>query len=157
MNQLPVAVIAENSPQRALFVAPDAELEEVLELLLADKTRKSVFLLDEEARLSGVVNMKELLIWGWLHLGLLNVPFTLSERKLRRLARAQVVADLQIPNSKSMVISVAQSVEDALDTLLLSNQDAVAVVDENGRVINDLHIDDLLTYALQEAKGANYA
>ncbi|MEZ4592377.1 MAG: hypothetical protein R3D55_14720 [Chloroflexota bacterium] len=43
MNQLPVAVIAENSPQRALFVAPETELETVLEQLLADRTRKSIF------------------------------------------------------------------------------------------------------------------
>ncbi|MEZ4592378.1 MAG: hypothetical protein R3D55_14725 [Chloroflexota bacterium] len=114
-------------------------------------------MINEQKQLTGVVNLKELLIWGWLHLGLLNVPFTLSERMLRRLARAQVVADLQIPNSNSMVISVAHSVEDALDKLLLSSQDAVAVVDGNGRVVNDLHIDDLLTYALQEAKGADYA
>ena len=157
MNQLPVAVIAENSPQRALFVSPDAQLEVVLEELLADRTRKSVFLIDDQKRLAGVVNLKELLIWGWLHLGLLNVPFKLSERKLRRLARAHVAADLQIPSSQGMTISVEQSVEDALDTLLLSSQDAVAVVDENGRVINDLHIDDLLTYAMQEAKEASYA
>lgn len=68
-----------------------------------------------------------------------------------------MAADLQIPSSQGMTISVEQSVEDALDTLLLSSQDAVAVVDENGRVIHDLHIDDLLTYAMQEAKEASYA
>ncbi len=153
MNQLSVAEIAGSSPQRALFVPPKEALESVLEQLLADQTRKTIFLIDDDKQLSGVVNLKELLIWGWLHLGLLTVPFRMSERKLRRLGRAHVAADLQIPNSQQMTISVNGSMEDALDALLLSSLDAVAVVDENGRVVNDLHIDDLLTYAMREAKG----
>jgi CBS domain-containing protein len=51
-----------------------------------------------------------------------------------------------------MVISSQTTVEEAMDTLLLSSQNVVAVVDENGRVINDLHIDDLLAYALRESQ-----
>ncbi len=158
MSHLSVAVISENSPQRALFVSPEMRLEAVLERLLEENTRKSIFLINDEGVLTGIVNLKELLVWGWLHLGLLNVPFpTLSERKLRRLARSQFAADLQIPNSQDMTISFQTSVEEAMDTLLLSSQDVVAVVNENGRVINDLHIDDLLAYAVQEAKGTIYA
>ena len=154
MNKLPVAVISENSPQRTLCVPPDLALESVLEQLLADKRHKSVFLVDDEKKFVGIINMKEVLIWGWLHLGLLNVPFPLSERKLRRLARSHHAADLQIPNSQQMRISLQTTVEDALDNLLVSSEDVVAVVDENGRMINDLHIDDLLAYAMKEAKGA---
>ena len=158
MNQLTVAVISENSPQRALFVSPEMRLEAVLERLLDENTRKSIFLIDDQGMLAGILNLKELLVWGWLHLGLLNVPFPmLSERKLRRLARSHVAADLQIPKSQDMTISLQTSVEEAMDSLLLSSQDVVAVVNENGRVINDLHIDDLLAYAMQEAKGATYA
>lgn len=157
MNKLPVAVISENSPQRALFVPPNKELEAVLEQLLEDDTRKSIFLIDDEGMLTGIVNLKELLIWGWLHLGLLTTPFPLSERKLRRLARSHFAADLRIPNSQEMTISLQETVEDALNTLLISSQDVVAVVDENGRVINDLHIDDLLAFAMHEAKGLSYA
>ena len=157
MNQLPIAVISENSPQRALFVSPEMRLETVLERLLEKNTHKSIFLIDDKGMLAGIVNLKELLIWGWLHLGLLNTPFPLSERKLRRLARSHFAADLRIPNSQEMSVSHQTSVEDALDRLLVSSQDVVAVVNENGRVINDLHIDDLLAYAMREAKGKIHA
>ena len=67
-------------------------------------------------------------------------------------ARSQVAADLCIPNSNDMVISSQTSVEEAMDTLLLSSQNVVALVSENGRVINDLHIDDLLAYAMHESQ-----
>ena len=153
MNKLPVAVISNKSPVRTLFVEPQMRLETILEKLLEQKTRKSIFLVDGEGRLAGILNLKELLIWGWLHLGLLSTPFSLSERKLRRLARSHVADDLCIPNSQSMAISLQTTVEEAMDTLLLSSQNVVAVLDENGRIVNDLHVDDLLAYAMQEAKG----
>ena len=157
MNKLPVAVISENSPQRALFVSPEMRLETVLERLLEENTHKSVFLINDQGKLAGIVNLKELLIWGWLHLGLLSTPFPMSERKLRRLARSHFAIDLQIPNSQDMTISWQTSIEDALDTLLAASEDVVAVVNEHGRVINDLHIDDLLAYAMREAKGQFHA
>ena len=154
MNQLPVAEISKNSPQRALVVAPDMSLEAVLEQLLEHKTRKSIFMVDDDGKLVGIVNLKELLIWGWLQLGLLKTPFAISERKLRRLGRAQSAADLTIPNSKTMVISVETTVAAAMDAMLLSSLDVVAVLDKNGRVVNDLHIEDLLAYALRATKEA---
>ncbi|WP_420642684.1 CBS domain-containing protein [Candidatus Leptofilum sp.] len=152
MNQLPVTVISENSPQRALRVTPETELAEILEHLLTEEAPKSVFLLDAQGGLAGIVNLKELLIWGWLHLGLLKTPFALSERKLRRLARAQTAADLRIPNSQDMSISQQSTVAEAMDTLLVSNLNVVAVVDENGRVVNDLHLEDLLAYAMRQSR-----
>lgn len=152
MNKLPVAVISEKSPVRALLIEPEMKLETLLATLLKQNNKKSIFLVDGDGRLAGILNIKELLIWGWLHLGLLKTTFSLSERKLRRVARSQVAADLCIPNSNDMVISSQTTVEEAMDTLLLSSQNVVAVVDENGRVINDLHIDDLLAYAMRESQ-----
>ena len=154
MNKLPVAVISDHSPQRALFVSPDMKLETVLERLLDESTHKSIFLIDEKGVLAGIMNLKELLIWGWLHLGLISVPFPLlSERKLRRLGRSQLAADLSIPDSQEMTISLQTTIEQAMNTLLLSNLNVVAVVNENGRVVNDLHVDDLLANTMKEAKG----
>ena len=152
MNQLPVTVISENSPQRALRVTSDTNLDEILELLLTEESPKSVFLLDEQQHLAGIINFKELLIWGWLHLGLLSTPFAMSERKLRRVGKAQTAVDLLIPNSQTMTISQQATVAEAMDTLLVSNLDVVAVVDENGRVVNDLHLEDLLAYAMRQSK-----
>lgn len=151
MNKLPVAVISEKSPVRALLIEPEMKLETLLTEVLKQNTKKSIFLVDGNHRLVGILNIKELLIWGWLHLGLLKSTFALSERKLRRVARSQVANDLCIPNSHDMAISSQTTVEEAMDALLMSSQNVVAVVDENGRVINDLHIDDLLAYALRES------
>ncbi|GJM42088.1 MAG: hypothetical protein DHS20C20_23700 [Ardenticatenaceae bacterium] len=152
MNQLPVTVISENSPQRALRVRSDTKLDALLADLLTEEAPKSVFLLDDQAGLAGIVNFKELLIWGWLHLGLLSTPFSMSERKLRRLARAQTAVDLRIPDSQSMTIAQHATIAEAIDTLLLSSLNVVAVVDENGRVVNDLHLEDLLAYAMRQSE-----
>ena len=152
MNQLPVTVISENSPQRALRVLPETALEQILEQLLTEESPKSVFLLNERAGLAGILNFKELLIWGWLHLGLLNTPFAMSERKLRRLGRAHTAVDLLIPNSQTMIISQQATVAEAMDRLLVSNLNVLAVVDENGRIVNDLHLEDLLAYAMRQSR-----
>ncbi|MAT96960.1 MAG: hypothetical protein CL608_07450 [Anaerolineaceae bacterium] len=152
MNKLPVAVISEKSPVRALLIEPEMKLETLLAKLLKQNNKKSIFLVDDDGKLAGILNIKELLIWGWLHLGLLKSTFSLSERKLRRVARSQVANDLCIPNSHNMVISSQTTVEEAMDALLLSSQNVVAVVDENGCIINDLHIDDLLAYAMHESQ-----
>lgn len=152
MNHLPVTVISENSPQRALRVAPKTPLEVVLEQLLTEETPKSVFLMDEQGGLVGIVNLKELLIWGWVHLGLLSTPVAMSERKLRRLARAQTAVDLRIPDSQQMTVAQTATVAEAMDKLLLSNLNVVAVVDKNGRVVNDLHLEDLLAFAMRQSK-----
>jgi len=152
MNQLPVTIISENCPQRALRVTPNSKLDELWGLLLTEEAPNAVFLLDERGGLAGILNFKELLAWGWLYLGHLSRLFAMFERKLMRLARAQTAVDWRMLNSQEMAISQQATVAEGVDTLLVSNLDVAASVDENGRAVNDLHLEDLLAYTIRQSK-----
>lgn len=157
MYTLPLTTICDNFPMRALLVSPEMALASVLEQSLQNNRRRTIFLVDKNDALVGIIDPAELQIWGRLHLGLMPKINGLTERKLRRLARAQVAGDLRLPESQTISISHEATVAEALDKMMAFNMDAVAVVDGNGRVINDLHIFELLTFALRTSGNNVYA
>ncbi len=69
MHSLPVSAICNDFPLRALLVSPETALEQVLERSQI-KTQKgaAVFLTDEDEILAGVIDPKEMLIWGLMHI-----------------------------------------------------------------------------------------
>ena len=157
MNMLPLATICDDFPMRALLVSPDMSLDAVLDRSLQESGKRLIFLVDREGALVGMIDPVELHFWGRLHLGLMATASSLTERKFRRLAKAQVAADLILPQSQMIAISQEATIGDALDKMTAFNLEAVAVVDGNGRVINDLHLVELLTFARRKSENTAYA
>ena len=158
MNHLPVATICDDFPLRALLVSPEMDLDQVLEQsLVQTQTGAAIFLINDEGALDGIIDPKEILIWGQMHLGLLPTPKKLTDRKLWRLARAHTAQDLALPNSHEMTISSQKSVMDAIKKLMSFHQEVVAVVDGEGRVFNDLYIYELMAFAIGQSKGTIHA
>ncbi len=158
MNNLPVAAICDDFPLRALLVSPDMSLEDILEQSLEQtQTGAAVFLTNKDGSLVGIIDPTEMLIWGQMHLGILPPPQKLTDRRLWRLARAHTAQDLALPNSHELKISAQTSVAEAIKKLVSVHQEVIAVVDENGRVFNDLYIYELMSYAVRQSKGTTHA
>ena len=103
MKNLPVAAICDIFPLRALLVAPDILLEDVLEQSLQQtQERSAIFLVNSDNSLAGIIDPTEMLIWGQMHLGLLPTPKKITDRKQWRLARAHTAKDLALPNSHEL-------------------------------------------------------
>ena len=158
MNRLPVAAICDDFPLRALLVAPDSDLEQILEQSLNQtQERSAIFLIKKDGSLAGIIDPTEMLLWGQIHLGLLPIPKKLTDRKLWRVTRAQTAKDLALPNSHELKISAQTSIADAIKKLMAFNQEVIAIVDEQNRVFNDLYIYELMAYAVRHTKGNIHA
>ena len=158
MNNLPVAAICDDFPLRALLVSPDMNLDGILEQSLEQtQSGAAIFLTNRNGSLAGIIDPTEMLIWGQMHLGLLPPPQKLTDRRLWRLARAHTAKDLALPNSHELKISAQTSVADAIKKLVSVHQAVVAVVDDEGRVFNDLYIYELMAYAVRHSKGDLHA
>ena len=158
MHSLPVSVICNDFPLRALLVSPETALEQVLEQSLRQPQKgAAIFLTDDEEILAGVIDPREMMIWGQMYMGLFPVPKKINDRKLLRLARAHIARDLALPDSHKMCVTPQTSVTDAIKKLRSFQQEAIAVVDEKGQVFNDLYIYELMAYAIRQSKGTIHA
>ena len=73
----------------------------------------------------------------------------LAVGKVRRLISAKSIRDLAIPNSERKAININDSLADAL--VHMGNYDLrdVAVVDDDGLIVNDLRLSEVLAFALR--------
>lgn len=154
MESTPIARVCEYSPMQALVVAPDAALEDVIDELANARSRYAIFLAAEEGRFKGAVSNSDLLDWARLQFDLLPDESRLPKSKVRRLLAAQQIGDLAGPESSDMSVRLEDTLALALRKMSAYALEDIAVLDKNGRIVNDLRLSEVLAFALQIRRGA---
>ena len=73
--------------------------------------------------------------------------------KVRRLISATTIADLAGRNSERMSVSLKETLADALARMATFELEDIAVLDEQGRIVNDLRLSEVLSFALRMERG----
>lgn len=149
MKSAQIATICDASPMGALVIPRDTPLKNAIEQFAQDPTLHGIFVTDKAGRLGGVVNNHDLLDWARLQFDLLSRDFLLPVGKVRRLLTAKTIGDLAIPDSHKMAVTLTSTLSDALRLMARHELEDVAVVDETGRIINDLRLSEVLLAALR--------
>ena len=95
-----------------------------------------------------MVNNVDLLDWARLQFDVMPGKAPLSVGKVRRLISATVIRDLAVPGSEHKSINVTDSLDNALATMADYDLEDIAVIDDDGRIVNDLRLSEVLSFAL---------
>lgn len=138
MQTVKVADICRQSQMQALVMPADTPLEAAVREFADNHYVRGIFLVDEDERLVGVVNKQDILNWIRLEVSLPPQTASPSLVQMRRLLQAELVRDIALPDSEDTAVSLNDTLADALNTMTRHNLVDIPVVDENGRIVNDL-------------------
>lgn len=143
-----VAEVSKLSTMKALTLSVDTPILEAIDRFASNEGQHGIFLVTDDGRLTGVVNNRDLMDWARLQFDVIPGDLPLPVGKVRRLITATCICDLAAPDSHEMSVKLSETLADALAKMAIYELDDIAVVDEEGRVVNDLRLSEVLSFAL---------
>ncbi len=150
MQTIYVAEVCEQSQMQALVVDGKLALVDVVREFATNHDLRGIFITDKNNRIAGVINKQDLLHWVGLQLNQGPPGQPMPVGQMRRMLNAQSVADLAAPGSQNAAVSLNDTLADALQILISNNLSDIPVVDENGRIINDLRLSEILLFMVNK-------
>lgn len=148
MWQTTVADVCRTSPMRSLVIHQNTPLDVAIERFAADDELHGIFLTNDSGQLVGVINNHSLLQWARLRFRLPSGAPGLSLSQVRRLVLADIMQDLVMAGSGDAVVRLDDTIADAMAKMSTYNLLDIPVVDDHGRIINDLRLSEILSYAV---------
>lgn len=152
MKRTSVAEVSALSTMKALVLPEKTPLAEAIDSFASNEGQHGIFVSGEDGKLAGVVNNADLLDWARLQFDVMPGD-PLAVGKVRRLMSAKNISDLAGRNSKSMSVTVTETLADALERMATFELEDIAVLDEDGRIVNDLRLSEVLSFALRIQRG----
>ena len=150
MKPLRVKDVHEAAGTVALLVNESNSLEEVLRRFSQEAALRGIFVTDDSGRLAGVITRRDLLDWIRLRLGTaLQGPLTQDGiMRLAHLVRVGTARDAIHPGGEEVSIRPDDPLDQALQIMLDSDIIALPVIDDEGRILGDLTLSDVLRHLL---------
>jgi CBS domain-containing protein len=152
MKRTSVEKVIELSTMKALVLHKDTSLAEAIDRFASNEGQHGIFLVGDGDNLVGVVNNEDLLDWARLQFDTMPGD-PLPVGKVRRLISATSISDLAGPDSKRMSVRINETLADALARMASFELEDIAVLDEQGRIVNDLRLSEVLSFALHIRSG----
>ena len=148
MRKTPVSKVSQTSTMKALVLPLETPIEEAIDRFASNEGQHGIFLTGKDGCLAGVVNNADLLDWARLQFELIPGDLPLPVGKVRRLLGAKNIGDLAVPDSKQMSVHLDETLAVALERMARFNLEDIAVVDAKNRVVNDLRLSEVVSFAL---------
>ncbi|MGQ9586437.1 MAG: CBS domain-containing protein [Anaerolineae bacterium] len=152
MNPIFVRDVYDPEGRLSLLVRADEPLEDVLRRFAALETcLRSIFVTTPDRLLIGVITRADMLHWARLRLGTALRGLTSEPESMLRLVqllRACSAGDAIHPESDKAAVRLDETLDVALQRMLLVDLIAIPVVDHEGRVQGDLTFSRVLWYLL---------
>ena len=133
---------------QAMIVNKDMPLAEAVYQFANNHDLRGIFLIDENDHLSGVINKRDLLNWVKVQFSVPTAGQSMSIGQMRRLVKAQRIADLAAVGSENAAVRLEETLADALEKMTSYDFADIPVVDADGRIVNDLRLSEILAYML---------
>lgn len=152
IKETTISTVCETSPMGAMIAHQDRPLRATIDHFSHEHSKHSIFLVDDDNRFVGVINNRDLLDWARLQFNVYPSDYKMSVHHVRRLLTANSIGDLARPESKKMAVRLGDSIEEALRIMAEFDLEDIAVLDNDGRVANDLRLSEVLGFALNLEK-----
>ena len=149
---IPVADICHQTPMAALVVNHDTPLRDVINRLTDRFHTIPIIVTDGAERLRGMVRHDDLRDWVRLQCNLMPTNGRLSVSKTRRLLSAQTIGELAQHDGSVMSVRHDETVSEAMAKMSAHGRNHIAVVDGNGRFINTLNLQDVLSFVMEKER-----
>ena len=147
MRLMTVAHLCDPDRPQSVIVQGDDPLEAVLRSFSQEIAPRSIFVVDAEQRLIGVITRSDVLDWIRLRLGTaIRGPGLTSDRVLRlaQLVRASTARDAIHADSQSAYVGLQDPLDEALRKMLTIDLIALPVIDHAGRIVGEVAISNVL-------------
>ena len=148
MKLTKAAQVCQTSQMLAIIIHQDTLLETAIQQFASNPHVRGIFIVDDADKLVGVVNNHDILPWARMQLDMSPFGSTMPVGKMRRLLLAERILDLAQAGSHLAAVPMDASLADVLDVMFRHNLVDIPVIDENGRIVNDLRLSEVLAYTL---------
>lgn len=151
MEPIKVKDVYQAAGTAAVVVEESCCLEQILQRFSHEAELRSIFVTDASGRLTGVITRRDLLYWTRLRLGVALKGLTTTDSILRlaQLVRADTAKDIIRAGGEKVSVHPDDPLEQALQLMLYADIIALPVVDEEGKILGDLTLSDLLRHLLE--------
>ena len=133
-------------------ISEDTSLEHIISRFANEPGLRGVFLIDARQRLSGIVTRADLMKWAHFQLYGGKGRYELSISEFFRIADAKKAKDLARRDGRSLGIKETDSLQTALDKMLDVEEDVLPVIDNQGKILGDLRLSEVLLKAIELGK-----
>jgi len=145
----------------SLLVGPDERFTAVVRRFAERPEMRGIFVVGEKDRLIGVITRRDLLDWARVQLG--EATYSTEEAwlaedvRLTALMRAITAGEVMRPGSEAAAVRPSDTLAEALRRMIAHDLICLPVVDEQGWVLGDLKLTEVLACALEANSQADEA
>ena len=149
LNRLKVRSIASKFRPKRLKVGKDTPLSRLVELLVDHPESDNIYVVDGKERLLGIVTFHELLKVIWAKFGLMDKEI-FDQMEFLHYAYSTTAGEIMAP---AVSVTGEDSIHEAVRLMAQHRLNDIPVVDEGGRVIEEVNDRELLAYGRKVIKG----
>jgi CBS-domain-containing membrane protein len=156
LKELKVQDVCSFDPDPSLLVGPDDDFAEIIQRFARLPELRGIFVVDDEQHLLGVITRADLLDWTRVKIGspgeilFASTPKVEEAIRLVSLMHASTVGQFMHPNSHLSAVKCDDTLAYALRVMIETDLIVLPVLDESGRVVEDLKLSELLALAINE-------
>ncbi|MFC1989993.1 CBS domain-containing protein [Chloroflexota bacterium] len=133
-------------------ISEDTSLEHIISRFAWEPGLRGIFLIDARQKLSGIVTRADLLKWAHFQLYGGKGRYELGISEFFRIADAKKAKDLARRDGRSLGIKETDSLQTALDKMLDVEEDVLPVIDNQGKILGDLRLSEVLLKVIEVGK-----
>jgi CBS domain-containing protein len=136
----------------SISVNGDTLLEDVICTFAQQPSIRGIFLVDNSQRFTGMITRIDLIRWVQLQIsggkGMDRVPIL----DILQLVEARRAKDIAMNYQRNISIKETDTLQQALNQMLLHDEDILPVLDPEGKVLGDLRLSEILWWFLSSNK-----
>ena len=152
MKDLNVRDVFDPEETFSVVVLETMPLAEAISRFAHEPRLRAVFLIDSRLRFAGVLTRRDLLRWARYRLGGSFQDDWPSATGLLRLVTAASVKDLAQGNWDTLGVKLDDSLDEALHQMTAHDETILPVLDDEGKILGDLRLSEILLKALEEGR-----
>lgn len=154
MNKPLVADIYKLHGSASVSMPADSSLEDVIGTLVREPLLRGIFLVDSKQEFVGMVTRVDLIRWAHLNLTGGKERHEIPISEFFRIVDARKAKDLASGDPQVLSVRERDSLQSALDKMLDYEEDVIAVLDNEGRVLGDLRLSEVLWWVFAYGRRA---
>jgi len=155
-NKPLVADVFEQHGTAVLSVPADTPLKGVIEALVRHPSARGICLVDAKQKFVGMITRVNLLMWARLNLSDSKDKHNMPISDFFRIVDAQKAKDLTPGASSAFSVKENDYLQTAIDKMLDLQEDVIPVLNEEGAILGDLRLSEVLWWAITKGKSTEW-
>jgi CBS domain-containing protein len=154
MDRILVADVYRIHDNAIAKVDADLSLKDAIGTLARNPSLRGVFLVDTEFKFVGLMTRVNLLRWAHFNLSGTKDRPEIPVAEIFKIIDAHRAREVATYGHTSYSVRENDTLHVALDKMLDAEEDVIAVLDDEGKVLGDLRLSEVLSYLLSYARQA---